>query len=32
MAQLANAGYGGTAAVQTPHTGGLTVVFPYSGS
>ncbi len=32
MTQLANDGYGGTAAVPTPHTGGLTVVFPYSGS
>ena len=32
MTQLANDGYGGTAAVPTPHTGGLTVAFPYSGS
>jgi len=32
MTQLTNDGYGGTAAVLTPHTGGLTVVFPYSGS
>jgi hypothetical protein len=32
MKQLANDGYGGTAAVPTPHTGGLTVIFPYSGS
>ena len=32
MTQLANDGYGGTAAVPTPHTGGLTVIFPYSGS
>ena len=32
VAQLANAGYGGTPAVPAPHTGGLTVVFPYSGS
>ena len=32
MTQLTNDGYGGTAAVPTPHTGGLTVVFPYSGS
>jgi hypothetical protein len=30
--QLANAGYGGTAAILVPHAGGLTVVFPYSGS
>ena len=30
--QLANDGYGGTAAVPTPHTGGLIVVSPYSGS
>ena len=30
--QLANTGYGGTPAVPAPHTGGLTVVFPYSGS
>ena len=28
-AQLANTGYGGTPAVPAPHTGGLTVVFPY---
>jgi hypothetical protein len=32
MTQLANDGYGGTAAVPTPHAGGLTAVFPYSGS
>jgi hypothetical protein len=32
MTQLANTGYGGTAAVPAPHTGGLTVIFPYSGS
>ena len=32
MTQLANDGYGGTAAVPTPHTGGLTVIFAYSGS
>ena len=32
MTQLTNDGYGGTAAVPTPHTGGLTVIFPYSGS
>ena len=25
-------GYGGTPAVPAPHTGGLTIVFPYSGS
>ena len=31
-AQLANAGYGGTAAILVPHTGGLPVVFRYSGS
>ncbi len=31
-AQLANSGYGGTPAVPAPHTGGLPVVFPYSGS
>ena len=31
-AQLADTGYGGTPAVPAPHTGGLTVVFPYSGS
>ena len=31
-AQLANSGYGGTPAVPAPHTGGLTIVFPYSGS
>jgi hypothetical protein len=31
-AQLAASGYGGTPAVPAPHTGGLTVVFPYSGS
>jgi YVTN family beta-propeller protein len=31
-AQLASSGYGGTPAVPAPHTGGLTVVFPYSGS
>ena len=30
--QLATDGYGGTRAVPAPHTGGLTVVFPYSGS
>ena len=30
--QLATDGYGGTPAVPAPHTGGLTVVFPYSGS
>jgi hypothetical protein len=30
--QLANDGYGGTPAVPAPHTGGLTIVFPYSGS
>ena len=30
MTQLASTGYGGTAAVPAPHTGGLTVVFPYS--
>ena len=28
--QLDNTGYGGTPAVPAPHTGGLTVVFPYS--
>jgi hypothetical protein len=27
--QLANTGYGGTPAVPAPHTGGLSVVFPY---
>jgi hypothetical protein len=32
MAQLANSGYGGTPAVPAPHTGGLTIVVPYSGS
>ena len=32
QAQLAASGYGGTPAVPAPHTGGLTVVFPYSGS
>ena len=31
VAQLANAAYGGTAAVPTGHTGGLPVI-PYSGS
>ena len=30
MTQLADYGYGGTPAVPAPHTGGLTVVFPYS--
>ena len=30
--QLATDGYGGTPAVPAPHTGGLTIVFPYSGS
>jgi hypothetical protein len=28
--QLVNYGYGGTPAVPPSHTGGLTVVFPYS--
>jgi hypothetical protein len=32
MTQLGNDGYGGTAAVPTPHTGGLTVVSNYTGS
>ena len=32
MAQLANDGYGGTAAVPVPGTRGLSVVSPYSGS
>ena len=30
--QLSTDGYGGTPAVPAPHTGGLTIVFPYSGS
>jgi hypothetical protein len=30
--QLANDGYGGTAGIAAPHTGGLPVVFPYVGS
>jgi hypothetical protein len=30
--QLANDGYGGTPAVPAPHTCGLSVVFPYSGT
>jgi hypothetical protein len=30
-AQVANDGYGGTAAVPVPGTGGLSVVSPYSG-
>ncbi len=30
--QLATDGYGGTPAVPAPHTGGLTVALPYSGS
>ena len=29
MAQLDSTGYGGTAAVPTPHIGGLPVIFPY---
>ena len=32
MTQLANDGYGGSAAVPTPHTGGLTVVSNYTSS
>jgi hypothetical protein len=32
MAQLANDGYGGTASVTGPGTGGLLAAFPYSGS
>jgi hypothetical protein len=32
MTQLANDGYGGTAAVPTPHTGGLPVILGYTGS
>ena len=32
MTQLANDGYGGTAGLAAPHTGGLPVVFPYVGS
>ena len=32
MTQLANDGYGGTAAVPTPHTGGLTIVSNYTSS
>jgi hypothetical protein len=32
MTQVASDGYGGTAAVPTPHTGGLTVVSNYTGS
>ena len=32
MTQLANDGYGGTAGVPVPHTGGLPVVSPYVGS
>jgi hypothetical protein len=32
MSQLAEDGYSGTAAVPVPATGGVNVVFPYSGS
>lgn len=32
MAQLTTDGYGGTAAVPVPGTGGLPVAYPYSGS